>query len=129
VEEKVLNDSLYQNPQIYAELPSPNGEFPNRRNMSMTNFPTNPLIQGYNQTITYLRSSHASPETRRLSLDDTLPADEPEIRKFGQALASEVAKLNKLKLQKQREAKDNFEIELKRIQLIEELKEREQKKK
>jgi len=91
-----------------------------------------PMLTTYNKTINYFRNSHETGETRGINdivgNEMSTYGGDDMVTQFSSALAQEVSKFNKVKRQKQKEALDAYVEEMKRIKLVEELKEKEKRK-
>jgi len=95
-------------------------------------FVQSPMMSTFHKAISYMRKSHDTSEVKGLheilvSEDGNTFVDEAS--EFDHALANEVAKFNKAKRQKQKEAKDLFQEDLRKLKLQEDLQEREKKMK
>lgn len=72
------------------------------------------------KTVNYFKSSHFTPRVQ--SSKDLLKEEfdmqrEYEIRKMQETIAQEIKKFNKTKQQKQREAKENYDEEMKKMKM------------
>ena len=89
------------------------------------------MLTTYNKTINYLRSSHDTGETKGINdivgNEFSTYGGDDMATQFSSAMAQEVSKFNKIKRQKQKEALDAYVEEMKRIKLVEELKEKEKR--
>ncbi len=82
-------------------------------------------MNAFNKTINYLRSNHRSPELREG--DEIINKKQQEILNIDILLEEEIEKYNRLKTQKQKEAKFFYEEEANKMKMMEEMKNREDK--
>ncbi|KAL4496063.1 hypothetical protein ABPG72_015485 [Tetrahymena utriculariae] len=87
------------------------------------------MSQLFEKTVKYLRSSHETPEVQEGSIVLNNNGDEmsQDFDPFESQMEKEINRFNKLKLQKQKEAKFVYLDDLKRQKMIEEMAEREKK--
>jgi len=90
------------------------------------------MLMNYNKTMAYLRTSHDTAQTKDmidiLGNETSMYDNDGVTERFDNALSLEVNKFNKIKRQKQKEALDAYEEEMKRVQMKEYLEEKEKKK-
>lgn len=84
-----------------------------------------PFIETYNKTISYLKASHTTPNIESSKL--LLKSDDRDTSIIEEKLEEELEKFNKMKNQKQKEAKSIYEDEIKRLKTIQEFKEKEER--
>ncbi|EAR90571.2 hypothetical protein TTHERM_00122200 (macronuclear) [Tetrahymena thermophila SB210] len=98
---------------------------------SFSEYKVDPLhmSQLFDKTVKYLRSSHETPEVQEGSIVLNNNGDEvsQDFDPFESQMEKEINRFNKLKLQKQKEAKFIYLDDLKRQKMIEEMAEREKK--
>ena len=83
-------------------------------------------METYNKTVSYLRSNHKSPNLK--DGDEIInKKQQDELLNIDILLEEEIEKYNRLKTQKQKEAKFFYEEETKKMKLLENLKKREEK--
>ena len=85
----------------------------------------NPYFETYNKTISYLRESHTSPKIQ--SSKKLINSVEQDGSMFNEKMEDELEKFNKMKSQKQKEAKFQYEEEIKRLKTMQDLKEKEER--
>jgi len=92
-----------------------------------------PIHTNFNRTISYFRTSHKSPNVK--NIDEVVGADEPQsasltspVGNFHKTFSEEISKFNKAKRQQQREAREAYEEEIKRIKVMEDFKEKEKRR-
>ena len=81
----------------------------------------------YNKTISYLRNNHASPEIKDGDEIISKQQENMSMMNIDILLEEEIEKYNRLKSQKQKEAKFFYEEETKRMKLLENMRMREEK--
>lgn len=80
----------------------------------------------YNKTVSYLRSNHGSPKIRK-GEEVIKNQQENNSMNIDLLLEDEIEKYNRLKSQKQKEARFMFEEETKKMKMFEKMKDREEK--
>jgi len=92
-----------------------------------------PIHTNFNRTISYFRTSHKSPNVK--NIDEVVGPDETQsasltspVGNFHKTFSEEITKFNKAKRQQQREAREAYEEEIKRIKVMEDSKEKEKRR-
>lgn len=83
------------------------------------------MFETYNKTISYLKNSHSSPKIQ--ATKQLLTSQDHEKSVFDEKMEEELDRFNRMKLQKQKEAKYIYEEELKRLRTMQDLKEKEER--